>query len=154
MSEESADNHSGFWTGIIIGGLVGAGIAYFINKDKNGETRKLLQKKGKWILDSLGGYGREIIREDEKVEKEVVSQTEDLQKQAEKTAEQVEKKIDEVKQEAQKAIEKVTDAAQDAITDVNKSAEKLEKTAEKTIDTTHKSFKKFFYKGGKSLAKK
>lgn len=154
MSEESADNHSGFWTGIIIGGLVGAGIAYFLNKDENGETRKLLQKKGRLILDSLGGYGRDIADKKEEVEKAVIATTEDLQKQAKEAAEEAGKKIDDLKEQAEKVIEKVSDAAQDAITDVNKSAEKLEKTAEKTIDTTHKSFKKFFYKGGKSLAKK
>lgn len=153
MSENN-ENNNGFWAGIILGGLVGAGIAYFFSSKDQEKNRRAIQVKGKQLLNGINNFGEDALERGEEIKEAVVDTAEDWQKQAVKTVAKAEKKIDEFKEEAAGVIEKVQETAQDAISDVNKSAVKLEKSAEKSIESTQKNFKRFFSRGGRSLVKR
>lgn len=51
MSDRGCSTLSGFLKGIVLGGLIGAGIGILLAPDKGEETQKVLKKKAKRVMD-------------------------------------------------------------------------------------------------------
>lgn len=103
-------NHrdSNFVTGLILGALVGAGLAIFLVGDE--ETKEKLKKKGKIALDNLGDLvaeleekGEKFSQKAKKFKKELEEKTKDAQKEVvEETREKL-THIDELRERGRKA---------------------------------------------------
>lgn len=59
--ENRKHSDNSFLTGLVLGGMIGAGVAFLFGKDDKDELRKELVKKGKTALKNLG----EILEEGE-----------------------------------------------------------------------------------------
>ncbi len=136
---EKKSSNTGFLLGAILGGIIGATIAYLATDDKS-QLRRNLIKKGKILLENLDDFREEAGERGKKIEKEVV------------------KKIEEVKEELQDKIEQIPEVAQEAVETVQRAADKqvakVVKVADKTENKLHQNARKFFLKKGKPLAKK
>lgn len=137
--EENSRTKSGFWLGMILGGLVGAVAAYLAVDDKS-ELRKSLITKGKILLDHLEDFKDEAVEKGEEIKEGVVEKIKDVR-------EEVQDKIEEIPEAAQEAVENVQEVANEAIA-------KIVKVADKTEANTHKKARLFFLKKGKPLVKK
>lgn len=135
---ESHSGGSGFWLGAILGGLLGAGIAYLVTEDKS-QLRKNLIKKGKILLEHWDDFKDDAEKSGRKVEKRLVAEFEDIKEGAQEKAE-------EIPVVAQEAVEKVQEEANKAIANIVKTADKAEIQA-------HQQARKFFLSKGKPLAK-
>ena len=58
--EEKHRSDNSFLTGLVLGGVIGAGLAFIFGKEEGEEVRKTLAKKGKLLLKNLG----EILEEE------------------------------------------------------------------------------------------
>lgn len=137
--EENSRTKSGFWLGVILGGLVGAVAAYLAVDDKS-ELRKSLLKKGKILLDHLEDFKDEAVEKGEEVKKDVTEKISDVK-------EEIRDKVEEIPEVAQEAVENVQEVANQAISQIVKAADKTEANA-------HKKARLFFLKKGKPLVKK
>lgn len=79
------DNY--FLTGLVLGALIGAGLAFFLVSDE--ETKKKLKKKGKIALDNLADIiseleekGGEFKRKAKRLQAELEEKTKDVQEGA------------------------------------------------------------------------
>jgi len=127
MTEDNNKDNNGFWAGLVVGGLIGAVAAYFLSSEDKEKLRKEIGKKGKLLLRNLEDFGQDAIDKGEEVKEAI-----------EDKAELIEKKVQKLPKVAHKTIADVQEAAQ---------------TVGGNINATKKSFKKFFSKKGKSLAK-
>lgn len=134
------ENKGGFAIGVVLGGIIGAGIAYLLSSDDQEETRRMLKKKGKMLLKNISDLKDEAMEKGEEI------------------GEAVSGRVVEFKDNASEIIgdkvKEVGESAQDTIDDLSKSARKFERSAEKEIGKTQNSIKKFFVKKGKPLVKR
>jgi len=130
---------SGFWLGVILGGVVGAAIAYLATEDKS-QLRKNLIKKGKVLLEHLDDLKDDAADKGKEIQKEVVEKFDDVK-------ENIQDKVEELPDIAQEAVEKVQEEANRAITQIVKTADNAEVQA-------HKQARKFFLSKGRPLVKK
>lgn len=82
MPEEKKKD--GFLLGLVIGGLIGAAAAFLLDKEDSEKVKKIIQKKGKILLDSLEDFSEDTVSDvKEKVQEipETVSaKVDDLEK--------------------------------------------------------------------------
>ena len=147
MSQNENNNKGGFAIGVLLGGLIGAGVAYFLSSKDQEENRRLLKKKGKVILKNISELKDNAIEKGEEFGEAVSDKFVEIKDNA---SEMVGEKVQEFKD----GLEDFPKVAQETIEKVQESAQKLEKTAEKEIGKTQSRIKKFFVKKGKSLSKK
>lgn len=139
--ENTAECHnggSGFWLGAILGGLLGAGIAYLVTEDKS-ELRKNLIKKGKVLLEHWDDFKDDAEKTGRKIERKAAAEFADIK-------EGVVEKVDEIPTVAQEAVEKVQEEADKAIANIVKTADSAESKA-------HRQARNFFLSKGKPLVK-
>jgi len=129
---------SGFWLGVILGGVVGAAIAYLATDDKS-QLRKNLIKKGRVLLEHWDDFKEDAERSGRKIEKKVAAEFEDVK-------EEVQGKVEEIPEVAQEAVENVQEEADKAIANIVKTADTAEIQA-------HQKARKFFLSKGKPLVK-
>lgn len=117
------DHNGGFFSGLVLGALVGAGLFYFLTSTEEGEkVKKQLQKKGKLALDNLA----DLIEEFEE-------KGEEFKKRAKQIQGELEEKAKDVK-------EGVAEEAKEQLTHIEELRERGRKAS-----------KKFFTRNGKSL---
>lgn len=118
------DRNGGFLSGLILGALIGAGLAYFLTSTEEGKkVKKQLREKGKDTLDNLAEIIEEVEERGEEFKKKVkVIQTE------------LEKKAGDVREE-------IAEEAKEQLTHIDKLRER-----------GREATKKFFTRNGKSLA--
>jgi len=93
------DRNGGFFQGLIMGALIGAGAYYFLTQTKEGEkVKKRIKKKGREALDDLA----DLVEEFEEKGEEFQVQAKRLQAELEKKAKGVKKEV------AEEAKEKLT----------------------------------------------
>lgn len=93
------DREGGFFQGLIMGALLGAGAYYFLTQTEEGEkVKKRIKKKGKEALDDLA----DLVEEFEEKGEEFRTQAKKLQAELEEKAKGVKKEV------AEEAKEKLT----------------------------------------------
>lgn len=132
-------NNSGFWLGAVLGGVIGAAVAYLAVDDKS-QLRKNLIKKGKVLLNYLDDLKDDAADKGKEIQKEAVKKFEDVK-------ENIQDKVEELPDITQEAVEKVQEEANRAITQIVKTADNAEVQV-------HKQARKFFLSKGKPLVKK
>ncbi|HUV72585.1 MAG TPA: hypothetical protein VMW25_06280 [Clostridia bacterium] len=101
--EEKNQEHSGFWLGMVLGGLLGAAGAFYAATEDKEELREKLVERAKWFLDNLDEL------------KDRVGETgEELREKAIELPEMIEEKSENIEEIAKEAIEKITSATQKA----------------------------------------
>jgi len=60
MMEEKQHSDNSFLAGLVLGGIIGAALAFVFGKEEGEEVKKTLAKKGKLLLRNLG----ELVEED------------------------------------------------------------------------------------------
>lgn len=136
---EQKRQNSGFLLGIVLGGIVGAAVAYLAVDDKS-QLRKNLIKKGKVLLNYLDDLKDDVADKGKEIQKEAVKKFGDVK-------ENIQDKVEELPGIAQEAVEKVQEEANKAIIQIVKTADKAEVQA-------HKQARKFFLSKGKPLVKR
>jgi len=134
--------NSGFWLGMIFGGIVGAVVTYLATEDKS-QLKKSLLEKGKILLEHWDDFKDEVEEKGkklEKVEKKFVGELEE-------TKEEAQEMIAEIPAVAQDAVERVQQEANEAIANIVKTADNAEIQA-------HRQARKFFLSKGRPLVKK
>ena len=102
MSDQ--DHQGGFFQGLIMGALIGAGAFYFLTQTKEGEkVRQQLKKKGEEALDNLG----ELVEDFEAKGEEFRTRAKEIQTQLEEKTKDVSKEIVEEAQEKLGHIEQL-----------------------------------------------
>lgn len=136
---EQKNPNNGFLLGVVLGGIVGAAIAYLAVDDKSA-LRKNLVKKGKILLDHLDDFKEDAEQKGMQIQKEVV------------------KRIEEVKEEVADKVEQIPETTAAAVETIQKAADKevarVVKVADKAENNLHQKARKFFLKKGKPVAKK
>lgn len=91
-------NNRSFFTGLIIGGIVGAGLVFLFGTGKGKKLRKEIEEKGNELLAELDNFldkleerGKELKKETEAVKEEIVEKAEEIRG---KMGEEVIKKLD------------------------------------------------------------
>ena len=143
---EIEENHTsdrgggnGFWLGVVLGGVIGAAVAYLATEDKS-QLRKNLIKKGKVLLEHWDDFKEDAERSGRKIEKKVSAEFEEVK-------EEVQDRVEEIPAVAQEAVENVQETANKAITEIVRAADKAEVQA-------HHQARKFFLSKGRPLVKK
>lgn len=132
---DEQNEDGGFWTGLVVGGILGAVAGFFLGGDDKNELKKKLKDKAFDVWDNLGETASEV--------KEKVL---DVREEAEEEYDEVKEKAEEAVLVAKERIQAITDSAQKA---VEEELGKIEKTG------IAEGFRKnFFFKRGKSLQKK
>ncbi|MBI3342529.1 YtxH domain-containing protein [Candidatus Gottesmanbacteria bacterium] len=121
MDKERHDNR--FWFGFFIGGLLGAILLFFMGTKEGKKTGKLLEDKGRDLLDEL----EEKLEEMEKRGKELVKQGEELKEQV----------VSEIK-------EKKEDLGDAAAEKLDTALAHIEKLQEQSVETTKHIRQRFF----------
>jgi len=150
MNEDNAENNSGFWIGLIAGGLLGAGISYFLSFENKEEAKKKLLQKGRWLLENFEDIGEEIGERGKEIGSKAVERIAEVKQE-------VEEKVQDLPVIAQEAVENVQKAAEEAVANIVSAVEEKEAEvlAEKPVKAkTVASGKKFFFKRGGPLVKK
>ncbi len=135
---EGRGGSSGFWLGVVLGGVIGAAVAYLATEDKS-QLRKNLIKKGKVLLEHWDDFKDDAADKGKEIQKEVVEKFDDVK-------ENIQDKVEELPDIAQEAVEKVQEEANRAITQIVKTADNAEVHA-------HQQARKFFLSKGKPLVK-
>ena len=123
MSEEHKGGDAKFLFGFFLGGILGALIIFFLGTKEGKKAGKLIEEKGKDILDTIG----------EKVN-EIETKGEELVKQGEVVREQVLEEIEEKKEELTESVTEKLDTA----------LEHIEKMQEQGAQTTADLRKRLF----------
>jgi gas vesicle protein len=98
------DHQGGFFQGLIMGALIGAGAFYFLTQTEEGEkVRQQLKKKGEEALDNLG----ELVEDFEAKGEEFKTRAKEIQTQLEEKTKDVSKEIVEEAQEKLGHIEQL-----------------------------------------------
>ena len=109
MSDQ--DHQGGFFQGLIMGALIGAGAFYFLTQTKEGEkVRQQLKKKGEEALDNLG----ELVEDFEAKGEEFRTRAKEIQTQLEEKTKDVSKEIVEEAQEKLGHIEQLRERGRKA----------------------------------------
>jgi len=117
------DRHGGFLSGLVLGALIGVGLAYFLTSTEEGKkVKKQLKKKGEDTLDNLA----EIIEE-------VEEKGEEFKKKAKEIQLELEKKTGDVREE-------IAEEAKEQLTNIDSLRER-----------GRKATKKFFTRNGKAI---
>lgn len=117
------DRSDGFLSGLVLGAMIGAGLAYFLTSTEKGkEVKKQLRERGKDTLDNLA----DLIEE-------VEERGEEFKKKAKEIQTELEKKAGDVREE-------VAGEAKEQLTHIDKLRER-----------GRKATKRFFTKNGRSL---
>jgi len=80
---------SGIFKGLILGGLVGAGIALLFAPQSGEETRKVLKKKGKYLQKEAENFLEDTFENWEENKEEIAKKVKDLSKRVEKNVDRV-----------------------------------------------------------------
>jgi gas vesicle protein len=104
-----------FVLGMFLGGIIGAGIIFFVGTKEGKRTAKLIQKKGKEVVDDL----EERVEELEEKGKELLEQGEEIKDRV----------IDKMKDTA-------GDVSEEASERLDKALEKLEDVQKGSLQTT------------------
>lgn len=118
------DREGGFFSGLILGALIGAGLFYFLTSTEEGKkVKKKLREKGEGALDDLA----DLIEE-------VEERGEEFKKKAKEIQAKLEEKTEDVRKE-------VAEEAKEQLTHIEELRERGRKVT-----------KRFFIRNGKSLA--
>lgn len=142
MSNDEGKNKV-FFTGLLVGGLLGAAAAYVLGTEDKEELKRQLKKKGKLLLDSLDDLGEKAEKAGKKVERKIVKQSVVISKQ-----------VKQIPAIAEKTVENIGKVTERAMEDTASAMGNLQEAAGDNIKSTHKTIKKFFFKKGKPLVKK
>lgn len=129
------ENDGGFWTGLIVGGLLGTVAGFFLSDDKS-DLKKRLKNKAFDLWDNIGDLSVET--------KEKVL---DFKDNAIEKAEEVERNAEEAAIIAQQKIQKIADSAQQAV------EEQVAEVKKVVCDNSGSPRKKFFFRGGQPVGK-
>lgn len=124
MSEEKRS--SGFFNGLILGGLIGAALVWLNLTEDGKKTKKLLLKKGQKVIDDLP----------EKV------------KELEKQGEEFAQKAEEIKQKLEAKARELTPEIKEKL---KNSLAHIEKTQERGRQAAATARQRFFTRKGKKL---
>lgn len=106
MTEEK--NENSFFSGLIIGGLLGAAVAFFVGKEEGKQLEKLLRKKGKILLDNLNEMSDDV-------------------------SESVNEKVEDVSQTVKKIPDLVVDQASEVKENLVQKSESVQKTGKTSL---------------------
>lgn len=87
--ENKQEHHSGFWLGMIAGGLMGAVAAYLTVADE--KDKKKLIAKGKEILETLEDFGKGAAEKGKELGETVWERVEELPQKIEPVVKEVKK---------------------------------------------------------------
>jgi len=105
------DHQGGFFQGLIMGALIGAGAFYFLTQTKEGEkVRQQLKEKSEEVLDNLG----ELVEDFEAKGEEFRTRAKEIQTQLEEKTKDVSKEIVEEAQEKLGHIEQLRERGRKA----------------------------------------
>ena len=82
-SEGKNEGKKVFLTGLLIGGLLGAAVAYVLGTEDKEELKRQLKKKGKLLLDSLDDFGEKAEKAGRQMEKKIVKKSATIGRQVE-----------------------------------------------------------------------
>jgi gas vesicle protein len=106
--EEQDQGGSHFLNGLVLGALIGAGLAFFFASDE--KTKKKLKRKGETVLDNLGELvaefeekGKEFSQKAQKVKEELEEGTKDKRKEIAEEAREKLTNIDELRERGRQA---------------------------------------------------
>ena len=121
MNNEHKDNR--FWFGFFIGGLIGAAIIVLLGTKEGKKIKKLLEKKGKDVLEDLG----------EKVD--------DLKEKREELIEKGEVLKDQVVEQIIEKKEELTEVATEKLDETLSHIESIQQQGLQNTQKLHRAFK-------------
>lgn len=138
MPDNLIDNQDGdnFWTGLLVGGILGAAAGFFLGSDNKDDLKRKIKDKALDVWDNLGDFSNSVKDKALDIKDDVVEEAQDVGQQAEEVADIARQKIEAITVSAQQAVEQ--EVAQ----------------VKKAVDNNSGSFrKKFFFHKGRSLHK-
>lgn len=146
MNDENNESNNGFWIGLIVGGILGAGASYLLGIEDKEEAKKKLLQKGKWLLENFEEIGEKVEEKGEEIKEKATEQVAEVKKE-------VEEKVKDLPEIAQEAVENVQKAAQEAVENIVNAVEENEEVlVEKPVkEKKASSGKRFFFKKGKQI---
>ena len=131
------EERDSFWTGLLVGGVLGTVAGYFLGEDDKSEFKRKLKVKAYAILDNLGDFSESVKEKASDMKDDMFEEAQDVGQQTKEVAEVARAKIEAISASAQQAVE-------EQVAEVKKS-----------VGTNTSSFrKKFFFQKGRSLQKK
>lgn len=131
------EEKDGFWTGLLVGGLLGTVAGFFLGGDDNNEVKRKLKEKAFVLWDDLGNFTDSAKDKILDVRDEVVQEAEDVGEKAEEAANIARQKVEAITASAQQAVE-----------------EQVAQVKKTTSRRANLFSKKFFLQKGRSLQKK
>lgn len=146
MNDENNENNNGFWIGLIVGGILGAGASYLLGIEDKEEAKKKLLQKGKWLLENFDEIGEGIKEKSLGVKDEAVQKVNEVK-------DEIEERVRDLPEIAEEAVENVQKAAEEAVENIVNAVEENEEVlVEKPVkEKTASSGKRFFFKKGKQI---
>jgi len=94
MSEnnEKTDSHN-FLLGMIIGGAIGAAVAYFFNSDDKEKAIKSIKEKAEVLLENFGELKEDLVDKTQEVKEAVEEKTQEIVEEVKEIPHTVETKI-------------------------------------------------------------
>lgn len=122
MNSETNDRDKGtkFWFGFFLGGLIGAGLLFFLGTKEGRQAKKKLEQRGKDLIREL----EEKIKEFEDVGKNIIKEGEDIKKEV---AKQIENKRENLSKEAGERISQALERVEQIQTSSAKKTSDLRK---------------------------
>lgn len=120
--------NKGFLNGLILGGLVGAGLFFLLGTEKGKKIQKKLKEGGKKAAESM----EDLVKELEEKGKE-------LEEKAQEVKEQIQEKIEDTK-------ENIKDQVSERIDSTLSHIEALQDKGRETTSQIHDTLKKRFFK--------
>jgi gas vesicle protein len=118
------DHNGGFFSGLVLGALIGAGLFYFLTSTEEGKkVKKQWQEKGENALDNLA---------------DLIKEVEDKGKEFEKKAKEIQAELE----------DKLKDVKEEVAEEAKEQLGHIDKLRERGRQAT----KRFFTRGGKALA--
>jgi len=102
---DSEHQGNGFFSGLVMGAVLGAGLFYFLTSTEKGqEIKKELEEKGEEALDDLGNLVADIEKKGQEFKKKAVEVQADLEKEVKQKKEKELSQIKKLQERGQKAV--------------------------------------------------
>lgn len=102
---DSERQGNGFFSGLVLGALLGAGLFYFLTSTEKGqEIRKELEEKGEGALDNLGNLVADIEKKSQEFKEKAAKAQIDLEKEVKQKKEKELSQIKKLQERGRKAV--------------------------------------------------
>ena len=100
MTDNENHSNNGFWLGVIVGGLLGAVVAYIFGSEDKEELKKKLREKGKILLKNLEDFKEKVGESSEGLREKMVSEVGEVEQKVGELPETVQDAVQTVKKSA------------------------------------------------------